>query len=417
MLQYLRISEKFFIIILSALLITLTGQSGLGIAVEIPSSFNPVGSGARAIGMGGAFIAVADDATAASWNPGGLIQLRLPEFSIVTSGFHRQEEIDFGKHPEGAGSHSVSDLNINYLSAVYPFNIFDRNMVVSLSYQHLYDFNRDWQFTFNHNYSDGFIEDGWDYQQTGSLSAIGLSYCIQIVPQLSIGFTLNFWEDSLTDNQWEQKYHTKAIGSYSGYYFREAEKTETYLFEGFNFNIGILWRINYKLTLGAVLKTPFAADIVHKIQTDRLYDPVSENDIRNEKIEMPISYGIGIAYKFSDNLFMSADIYRTEWNNFVYRDKQGKETSPISKKNMNESEISPTHQARIGFEYRFTNPKKSCIIPIRGGLFYDPAPAEGSPDDFYGFSLGSFHWILPISTALAIIQENQCLSICNFLRM
>ncbi|MCJ7810524.1 MAG: hypothetical protein MUP26_09715, partial [Desulfobulbaceae bacterium] len=45
------------------------------VRMEIPSSPNPVGSGARALGMGGAFIAIADDATAASWNPAGLIQL------------------------------------------------------------------------------------------------------------------------------------------------------------------------------------------------------------------------------------------------------------------------------------------------------------------------------------------------------
>ncbi len=32
-----------------------------------------------------------------SWNPGGLIQLTLPEFSIVTAGFHRGEGIDFGR--------------------------------------------------------------------------------------------------------------------------------------------------------------------------------------------------------------------------------------------------------------------------------------------------------------------------------
>ena len=42
-----------------------------------------VGSGARAFGMGGAFIAVADDATAASWNPAGLSQLEKPELSGV----------------------------------------------------------------------------------------------------------------------------------------------------------------------------------------------------------------------------------------------------------------------------------------------------------------------------------------------
>ena len=36
--------------------------------IEFSSSLTPVGSGARALGMGGAFIAIADDATAASWN-------------------------------------------------------------------------------------------------------------------------------------------------------------------------------------------------------------------------------------------------------------------------------------------------------------------------------------------------------------
>ena len=51
--------------------------------ISIASSPNPVGSGARAVGMGGAFIAVADDATAASWNPAGLVQLERPELSIV----------------------------------------------------------------------------------------------------------------------------------------------------------------------------------------------------------------------------------------------------------------------------------------------------------------------------------------------
>ena len=72
--------------------------------IEIPSSFNPVGSGARAIGMGGAFIAMADDATAASWNPGGLIQLTMPEFSMVFNGLHRKEGITFKKqNPEETG--------------------------------------------------------------------------------------------------------------------------------------------------------------------------------------------------------------------------------------------------------------------------------------------------------------------------
>ncbi|HRU38780.1 MAG TPA: hypothetical protein P5511_02795, partial [Candidatus Goldiibacteriota bacterium] len=39
------------------------------------NKYNPFGSGARAIGMGEAFTAIADDATAIYYNPAGLAQL------------------------------------------------------------------------------------------------------------------------------------------------------------------------------------------------------------------------------------------------------------------------------------------------------------------------------------------------------
>jgi hypothetical protein len=32
---------------------------------------------------------------------------------------------------------------------------------------------------------------------------------------------------------------------------------------------------------------------------------------------------------------------------------------------------------------------KKFIIPVRTGLFYDPEPSDGKPDDFYGITLGS----------------------------
>src|SRR3981081_2581868 len=51
--------------------------------VVLRNSFNPLGAGARGLGMGGAFIAVAGDGTAASFNPAGLAQLRRTEFTAV----------------------------------------------------------------------------------------------------------------------------------------------------------------------------------------------------------------------------------------------------------------------------------------------------------------------------------------------
>lgn len=44
------------------------------------SGYTKIGTGARAIGLGGAFVAVADDASAGYWNPAGMTQL--PGFTI-----------------------------------------------------------------------------------------------------------------------------------------------------------------------------------------------------------------------------------------------------------------------------------------------------------------------------------------------
>jgi len=363
--------------------------------IEIPSSFNPVGSGARAIGMGGAFIAVADDATAASWNPGGLIQLEKPEISLVTSFLQRSEDIQFGTDPEGSGEYSISDENINYFSVAYPFQLSNRNMIISLSYQHLFDFNREWRFTLKENEDFLSYEDNVDYQQQGRLSALGLSYCIQITPQLSAGFTLNLWKDGLTDNRWKQKYHITGSGMIDGIipFSEEFDMVYEYSFTGFNANFGILWNIK-NFTLGAVLKTPFRADVEYKADKESsLTDSESqyktgEYETRDEEIKMPMSYGIGLACRLSDNFSVSADIYRTEWDDFIYKESNGQETSAVSGNPVNESDIDPTHQVRAGAEYLFINKNKGYVIPLRCGIFYDPAPAENNPDDFYGFSLG-----------------------------
>ena len=365
--------------------------------VEIPSSLNPVGSGARALGMGGAFIAVADDATAASWNPGGLIQLEKPEISVVGAFFYRSEDNTFGANPEASGGQSISEDRINYLSAAYPFTLLNRNMIVSVNYQNLYDFTREWNFPLAQQTERLSVSQNLDYQQEGSLSAIGIAYCLQITPNISFGFTLNFWEDGLYDNQWEQSTYQHGSGTYVGNPLTfESTSYDKYSFSGFNVNLGLMWHVNSKLTLGAVIKTPFEADLKHESTfTSSLNFPenpeanstISVSSTEDEKLNMPMSYGIGLAYRFSDQFTVSADIYRTEWDDFVLTDANGNETSPITGQPISESDIDPTHQVRMGAEYLLIKPK--YVIPLRAGVFYDPAPAEGSPDDYFGFSLGS----------------------------
>jgi long-subunit fatty acid transport protein len=365
--------------------------------IEIPSSFNPVGSGARALGMGGAFIAVADDATAASWNPGGLIQLEVPEVSIVGAGFHRREDLDFGTNPEADGGNSVTEARLNYLSASYPFTLWGVNMVVSANYQNLYDMTRKWDFMLSQSSDDLAVAQDVDYDQDGTLSAWGLAYCIQIHPRFSFGVTLNIWENGIYKNEWTQTVHQNGAGTFAGNSFTfESRSRDKFYFSGLNANLGILWNVTGKLNFGAVLKTPFTADIKQKSSFSSSIKfpdfPASDSSFstrstEHKDLEMPMSYGIGLAYRFSDNLTASFDIYRTEWEDFKLEDSDGNKISPISGLPSNESDVDPTYQARLGAEYLFI--QSDYVIPLRCGVFYDPAPAEGSPDNYYGFSIGS----------------------------
>ncbi len=317
--------------------------------------------------------------------------------------FHRAEDIDFANHPEASGSESVSKEDLNYLSMVYPFNLFNRNMVVSLHYQKLYDFERKWDFQFTDKTIDKIdfpvttictthSKNKYYLEQSGGLSALGIAYSIQIVPQLSFGFTLNIWDNDLTSNKWEKISHVTGTMTMTGSSpitidnFDLMEK-DKYLFNGLNFNIGMLWRITDKLTTGLVIKTPFTADIKHEdyaINQNQL-----NKDAYDEKLDMPMSCGIGILYKISDEFRVSADVYRTEWQDYIYTKSDGKKMSLITNDSKDESDIDPTYQVRFGMEYLFVNPESHYVIPLRAGVFYDPVPAQASPDDYYGLSLGS----------------------------
>ena len=363
------------------------------IRLEIPSSFNPVGSGARALGMGGAFMAIADDATAASWNPAGLVRVRNSEVSIVGDYFHRIEENAFGADPAANNGQSVSVSNLNYFSANWVTDRFRPfNMAFSINRQRLYDLNRSWNFTINSD-TDGFDREEYvDYLQGGGLSAVGLAYSILIPKRLSIGVTLNIWDDDLSENSWEQKTYVRSKGVFGDNSIQTIwKRRDKYTFSGVNFNIGFLWLITSKLKIGGVLKTPFEADIDHEAVTDvqqtggGLDAPDTEEMDRT--LDMPLSFGLGLSYQISNEFRVAMDIYHTRWDDFVFSGGDNGKMPAVTGRAG--SDVDPTTQARLGMEYRFKKAGGQYVFPVRCGAFYDPAPAEGSPDDFYGFSLGA----------------------------
>ena len=121
---------RFICILLALALVPAVASSQVGIAFEFSFS-NP---GARSMGFGGAFVALADDATAAFANPAGLVQLVEPEVSLELRHWKNPVPVTYTGRLSGAPTGIGLDTKpgvfqttydheftgVSYLSFVYP---------------------------------------------------------------------------------------------------------------------------------------------------------------------------------------------------------------------------------------------------------------------------------------------------------
>jgi hypothetical protein len=137
------------------------------------ANFLTIPVGPRATGMGGAFVAVSDDATSAFWNPGGLSRTPRTELAIT--------------HAEW-----LVNTDLNWIGLVFKM---DENNAVSLAINQL-DYGQE-EIT-NHLAQDGTGE-FWKAQDI----SISLSYARNLTDRFSIGLTAKYisqtiWNESAT---------------------------------------------------------------------------------------------------------------------------------------------------------------------------------------------------------------------------
>jgi long-subunit fatty acid transport protein len=395
------------------------------------------------MGTGGAFIAIADDATAANWNPGGLVQLVKPEMSLVLT----VEE----KNVDGA---STSYNQINHLSMVYPFSVGGVNIVTALNYQRLYDFYYDgdidehiqdrnpkpWEIIFwnpgvlgaANQQTDTYDERHVGYMEIfGDIGAVSPAIAVQVTPTFSLGFTYNFWSDGIIGRDYDYAFEQTSSGTYTnqmvtrsgagstvatctcgggpcamgmtpddiscldvlvsdnqgdfpidGFEHRE-EKND---FKAENYNLGLLWKVTPRWAVGGVYRSEFEADVKREGMQETLYTPPTPFE-SDDKMRFPASYGAGVSFRYSDALSFAADVTRIEWDRFRLKEEDGEKFSPVNGLEPKEAEVDATTSYRLGMEYLVIQP--GYVVPIRGGVFYDPEPAYEEPDDYYGVSIGT----------------------------
>ena len=119
--------RKLALVLIAALALPVLGQN---VDIEALSGlqFNFGNPGARSLGMGGAFLALADDASAAEANPAGLTVLRKAEVSLEARNYQEQQLFTTsGTFPEierTPFTHYSDRVVVTFGSVVYPIKNF-----------------------------------------------------------------------------------------------------------------------------------------------------------------------------------------------------------------------------------------------------------------------------------------------------
>lgn len=355
---------------------------------EIAMTPEPVGSGARALGQS-AFIAVADDATAASWNPAGLIQLERPEASFV--GAWRTITKDYSSASPLVASmdqDSWNEAQINFMSYARPVEIWNKDMVISVNYHQVYDFGVE----YNGVIEEPDITTTIEGESEGSISAYSLAGGLSVPshPEITIGASINWYAESLlNEHAWKVK-QSEDINLPFPFPDGWSRATDTFNdFRGHNFTFGLLWDVYERqenlLTLGLVYHTPFTA----KLDRTRieLTSSATGEIIKQQEMEIdfPATLGAGLNYRISDTLSVAFDVERKEWSKFEQKYDNGTSDSPYD---------DDTVAYRLGAEQLiFLGDVSESVLACRGGLFYEPRPVSDYPDPLkiYGLSAG-FGW-------------------------
>lgn len=399
----------------------------LGSDRAVPPTPTPVGAGARPAGMANAFVAIADDASAASWNPAGLVQLERPEVSIVGEFWSTRDDFRSNVQPEIGGMHAFDDTSLNFLSFVYPIPrpMWGRNAVLSLSYQRRFDFERqfDARLITAQGAPGGLVlgqDTRLDFTQSGGLGALSASVAFELTKTLSLGATLNlFRSDLFGPNGWEQTTRVDSLFtagsslSLSRGYSREEYED----IRGESVTLGALWHATNKLSLGLRYDSTLKAD-AHYDSVDnelRLVPnpamPIVVNAATSDEereLRFPDTWTLGLAYRMNDRLTMSMDISRTDWDKAWLKTAAGKRFSLVDGSEFDNpfrhTDLDPAYAVRLGAEYVFIPKERGETLDylwsLRGGVFMEQEPASGrnpanllaagsgEPDDFYGATIG-----------------------------
>jgi hypothetical protein len=383
-----------------------------------------LGAGARAYGMGGAFLARADDATAASWNPAGLSYLRRPEISIVgASNQQRLTSSTPGNRDEFVG------YTPDFASAAYPLHVRSARGALQLSFQRVFSFQGTREL-FRQAQRDtpggALLDRSFISRGSGGFDVIAFGSGLQVTRSLRVGFTINRWINGYVQHRDRLLLRDDVVTD------RSLQLLD-FSASGWNANLGLIWTPVSALNLGLVAKTPFDGKVtMTRERTDTASIPlgtVTKNQATRDdvRLHIPAAAGVGASWRLRSPLTLSVDYTQTFWskgtieNFFVLNKGPSQAASDITKPGtvvdaagntellyptLDDPVQEDTGQLRMGVEYVvIAGPVR---VPLRAGFFTDRQYFRDANDvvpRYNGWTVGSGIIAGPILFDVAYLKE------------
>jgi len=347
----------------------------------VPLQFSFSDPGARSMGFGGAFVALADDATAAFSNPAGLAQLLRPEISIegrrwsYSSPFTESGRVE--GLPSGFGIDTTVGLQrvtseddlteLSFLSLVYPKN----NWSLAL-YRHEY---ADFKFF---SETQGLFAGGtnccqdrfWDQRSQTEMEILsyGLSAAYRVSDKLNLGLGLVYYDASFVSDAsiflWDED-TIPSIFAPNSYLPERSVFSERITFDDADWalTVGFLWRLSGSWSVGGVYRQAPKVDVNVALTAGQALDlgvpPGEVFEQGTAVLELPRLYGLGFAYRDPDGSLTVT----FQWDRVEY-------SSIVDSLEIDDRVIDDVDELHLGAEYVFLD--STPIIAIRFGTWLEP---------------------------------------------
>ncbi len=339
------------------------------------------GAGARAIGMGGAFVSIADDATAVYWNPAGLAQLKKPEVTLV--GYHGRwvDAHKWDYYPKEVslrGGFDIGSYKLNFASFALPLNPGGRNLVLGTSVHMIMDGTAGSDFT---NVRDNDTELQVEEARGGLYQYSGFA-AYEVNKYLLVGAGAGVMKGSLHEQ--EVVYMTRTSFAPEEY-IEERTEAEMIWESGVIFSGGLLVRPLRALKVGVMYRTKAPTtvtpgklmsyvDDTNDQSNSYPWQEVVDEEESSTELDFPAVYAGGISYRVNDQLTLACDYQLHKWSEAKLKDEDGNQLMDGGRPLLIAFD---SKQVRLGMEYLFETGGRP--IPVRLGYYRYNTPV---PDWF-----------------------------------